>query len=784
MKDTNEKHQLGEFQSMSNGEVHKAQHKEPLLDRLTTFTDPSNSSSKDPSKDASPDDSSERKAESIKTDGKSTIGPKEGNNNDLEAKVATTQRVALSDLCNPVDTASQASDSAKTKALSCFLPAKETIDYRSALTSSEAPTKQSMPSMNPASKPTAPFSSKASALLHRDFLGKLDYEEIRKKEEFKVHAEKYAEVQIKSTALSRLYDLYNCINSQESGISYIKRDSDQRNNCILGFQQLEVKQPQFNLFIRKMVQENKLWHGLGGARSLKKPTWVIYELLRQIGVRPQKHCRGPKEHDPDPKDFMYATRYIFCRDTLVKNRHRLEVDGIAKGRPRDMNKVSSDNQISITQHGANQGRAEGAGKMSNTLSTVSIMSENPVNGPMDAAKSSIGASKGTVPGTNFNNVGALKEERQQPHLSSKMLHVPFQPPSILTASSSLVGLKGSDPKGLDLGQISRGQESFSSLLKRDLTNPNKGEQALSARAQYVAGKSKESLSKKAQGGSAEDSDDPNLQAACTALLSLASEGVVKKERGTNKRSRSEKGATSPAKRSLTVDNASAPAPTSAKLDAVSVSPPKEQPSPKEFYNTPTVVRSDDSLIHIFAQSRAIVYGSDFVDDELRSRLDDAVRIGEINPNSAKRLLCLHELLVEAQHEKIATFIKSEDPAKNCILGWSKLEVHDPYELNLKVKKMVDEDKGGIWKKANGKYNQPLKNPTWGVYELFRKIGSKPCLRGPADKDPGKTDMFYYREWEFRNDESFQIAKKRLSKGFSQCQKRNDKEAQAPPRLEP
>jgi len=28
------------------------------------------------------------------------------------------------------------------------------------------------------------------------------------------------------------------------------------------------------------------------------------------------------------------------------------------------------------------------------------------------------------------------------------------------------------------------------------------------------------------------------------------------------------------------------------------------------------------------------------------------------------------------------------------------------------------------KKANGKYNQSLKNPTWGVYELFRKIGRK------------------------------------------------------------
>jgi hypothetical protein len=66
--------------------------------------------------------------------------------------------------------------------------------------------------------------------------------------------------------------------------------------------------------------------------GITQPTWVVYELLRQIGVRPQKHCRGPREHDPDPKDFMYATRYAFCKDILTKNRHRLQVDGIAKGR--------------------------------------------------------------------------------------------------------------------------------------------------------------------------------------------------------------------------------------------------------------------------------------------------------------------------------------------------------------------------------------------------------------------------------------------------------------------
>ena len=163
-----------------------------------------------------------------------------------------------------------------------------------------------------------------------------------------------------------------------------------KNTYTSGFYKLEVEQPTFNLKVREFVNNNKIWHGISRNRDLKKPTWVVYELLRQvgrvcvctymcvrvflitcvcvrpkqnlkshpqislvcsklgsrltfekcppvyvcvcacvcvwqIGVRPQKHCRGPKEHDPDPKDFMYATRYAFCKETLKKNRHRLQV---------------------------------------------------------------------------------------------------------------------------------------------------------------------------------------------------------------------------------------------------------------------------------------------------------------------------------------------------------------------------------------------------------------------------------------------------------------------------
>jgi hypothetical protein len=60
----------------------------------------------------------------------------------------------------------------------------------------------------------------------------------------------------------------------------------------------------------------------------------------------------------------------------------------------------------------------------------------------------------------------------------------------------------------------------------------------------------------------------------------------------------------------------------------------------------------------------------------------------------------------------------------------------------------------------------LKNPSWGVYELFRKIGVVPRLRGPEVTDPGKHDMVYYKEWHFVNSHSFRTARLRLAKGYS------------------
>ena len=156
-------------------------------------------------------------------------------------------------------------------------------------------------------------------------------------------------------------------------------------------------------------------------------------------------------------------------------------------------------------------------------------------------------------------------------------------------------------------------------------------------------------------------------------------------------------------------------------------------------------------------------------------IGDGEKTGEINPNAARRLKALARSLREWEAQGLLLMQTPGDepggassPSEACILGWSRLLVKQPHTLNLLVSEMVEADKGGIWKKANGKYGQELKNPTWSVYELFRMIGVKPHMRAAAVGDPGKKDMFYYKEWEFRNDGSFKTARERLAKGYSFC----------------
>jgi hypothetical protein len=150
------------------------------------------------------------------------------------------------------------------------------------------------------------------------------------------------------------------------------------------------------------------------------------------------------------------------------------------------------------------------------------------------------------------------------------------------------------------------------------------------------------------------------------------------------------------------------------------------------------------------------------------QLKKAEACGDINSNSCRRIEALHGLLIKCQTDSIVAFETETGASKTCILGWSTMNVKDPAALNLRVREMINLDLHGWWRKCNGMQARVLRNPSWSVYELFRKIGVKPRLRGPEALDPGKHDMVYYKQWQFFNSESFHTARLRLAKGFAYC----------------
>jgi len=100
-----------------------------------------------------------------------------------------------------------------------------------------------------------------------------------------------------------------------------------------------------------------------------------------------------------------------------------------------------------------------------------------------------------------------------------------------------------------------------------------------------------------------------------------------------------------------------------------------------------------------------IYGTDVL-----YNISSSEKIGVINVNSSNRLKVLYSFIDQCLVEGLVSVKKTSDPSLGCILGWSSLRVSNPRILNDRIKKMVEDDHGGIWKKENGKINQTLKNP--------------------------------------------------------------------------
>jgi len=135
---------------------------------------------------------------------------------------------------------------------------------------------------------------------------------------------------LSATVSSRLKSLREVIQEgAKTSILTIEIDADPASNNLLGWSKLHVHEPKkFNQSIRKMVltDQRDIWNRfhLLHDSTLKRPTWGVYELLRNIGVHPAPRSRGNKLEDPGPDDRVYHTEWVFKNDqSYEKSRKRL-----------------------------------------------------------------------------------------------------------------------------------------------------------------------------------------------------------------------------------------------------------------------------------------------------------------------------------------------------------------------------------------------------------------------------------------------------------------------------
>jgi len=101
--------------------------------------------------------------------------------------------------------------------------------------------------------------------------------------------------------------------------------AEDNDNCVWGFRVLEVENPaKFNSAFRAIVQPGR------DNMPLKRPTEVFMKTLRFCGVTARRGARGPRETDPDPRDFMYSYYYDFVSSKEEYNRRKLCTNGYSK----------------------------------------------------------------------------------------------------------------------------------------------------------------------------------------------------------------------------------------------------------------------------------------------------------------------------------------------------------------------------------------------------------------------------------------------------------------------
>jgi hypothetical protein len=138
---------------------------------------------------------------------------------------------------------------------------------------------------------------------------------------------------------------------------------------------------------------------------------------------------------------------------------------------------------------------------------------------------------------------------------------------------------------------------------------------------------------------------------------------------------------------------------------------------------------------------------------------------EMSMRSRMQMVSMQKVLDESYKDSIIRIYVNSVAENNSLMGWSKILVDNPVELCARVAVMISGDKMGTWRRNPGQQDQPLLKPTWGAYELFRRLGIKGRFRASGASKTDNSHVFAYLQWNFKNDDAYKNASKRLYVGF-------------------
>jgi len=145
-------------------------------------------------------------------------------------------------------------------------------------------------------------------------------------------------------------------------------------------------------------------------------------------------------------------------------------------------------------------------------------------------------------------------------------------------------------------------------------------------------------------------------------------------------------------------------------------------------------------------------------------MQDAVFVN-MSMRTRMQMVSLQTVLDKSYKDSIIRIYVNSVAENNSLMGWSKILVDNPVELCARVAVMISGDKIGTWRRNPGQQDQPLLKPTWGAYELFRRLGVKGRFRTSGANKTDNSHVFAYLQWTFKNDDAYKNASKRLYVGF-------------------